>query len=834
MAIAQNKEVPAEPSPAPSVLSTIDSNLISFQLQGSQCQGISLPTNMGLQEPTSIVIMEGEHDLTHYIDNTDLTTFETDFNPDVFNSTLDQHLPLDGMTADSGTLVSDAFQVDGLSESQVIPMETTTVQDTPYCVIVKDGKKFLIKLQVLKPENQAGAQVDANPNVPTTTAVPENANKVEGVVKNPRKKAVKKEPTVTKPKVTIGGKPKMSGGGKPKMMSIGGKPPIKTYEAKTKLAQNRKAAAAANAANANSPATATAPAPQVSPFASGIPNFYKKEEPGSPTKTVNNAPGPAPKKTPPKPRAKPEGSAGTGVKRSSKSAAEAARKALEEEKLRLKVREQKQIRDQRKKEIELKVQQDKDAETLKALNIKLVPPPVKIPKIPKKTASFSDMIGIPGIKEKSSDAKKSSTSRGSKENEKSKDKDKSKNDAKTDVVLKPDPPAPAAPPKERKHRVKVFNTGKSRSLGLLEDIEQTLDKSKSGKDKDKEFHDSGIPDIDIPNSVLLGSGPSKPSKRPSLDGLVKPGEAKKPKLDEKEKKREKESKSSDSKKSSKTVIMESDMFMNALTASSTTTKPTRSKRRISSSGDKDKDKDLLSPSMTAAAPAKSASTKPNLKSPTPDEEPVKPVFNFYRDTLTEDDDPKKESPEPDDPADDIKMDITNTPDSPENPVIDSFTPEENEGKLKSALVILRPKDKPKKFVRWREEDELTHFCYFEMDETERVNVSRPAGGAQIRNFAEMKSMERSDERKVIVINKRKSLLGVEDKMEEKINWKPLTRIDFVRGIPEVPIHSRELLIQEEREKGILGVFYFYKSQIPDTPEEAEDALVLNQDDSFMK
>jgi hypothetical protein len=420
------------------------------------------------------------------------------------------------------------------------------------------------------------------------------------------------------------------------------------------------------------------------------------------------------------------------------------------------------------------------------------------------------MIGIPGVtKEKTSvESKKSSPAKASKENDKSKT---------STSGVKPEDAKPEAPAKERKHRPKVFNTGKSRSLGLLQDMEQTLDKSKASKLK-KEEEGGPIPDVELPTGLLPPSA-GKPTKRPSIDGLIKPGDAKKAKLsDEKEKK--------EAKKAKIIGIQESSLFMEAINiASSNSSKPSRSKRRTSSTGEKE----LLTPPVIIGPSGSGKSGKGKVSSPA-DEEPVKPVFNFYRDTLTEEAEPKKEEA-PEEPtltsqdkdkdcspdgSDDSKME---TGDDAE-PVVDSFVPDDDDGKLRSALVIHRSKNKPKKTVRWREEDELKEFHFFEMDDTERVNVSR-------KNFAEMKSQERSEERQAI----KRNLFGVDDKMEEKLPWKTPAPIIFVKEIPELPITSLEQLAQEEREKGILGVVYFSKSQIPDSPEEPEDVLVLNQDDT---
>jgi len=62
------------------------------------------------------------------------------------------------------------------------------------------------------------------------------------------------------------------------------------------------------------------------------------------------------------------------------------------------------------------------------------------------------------------------------------------------------------------------------------------------------------------------------------------------------------------------------------------------------------------------------------------------------------------------------------------------------------LVVHRSKRAPRKSVRWRPESELVSFQYFELDENERVNVSRA-------NFGDLKALERNRERESFMFNK---------------------------------------------------------------------------------
>lgn len=67
------------------------------------------------------------------------------------------------------------------------------------------------------------------------------------------------------------------------------------------------------------------------------------------------------------------------------------------------------------------------------------------------------------------------------------------------------------------------------------------------------------------------------------------------------------------------------------------------------------------------------------------------------------------------------------------------TSEEPSSKLyPNGVLVYKAKKGPKKSVKWKEEADLTTIKYFELDENERVNVTR--------NFVDMKLMERSHER----------------------------------------------------------------------------------------
>lgn len=83
----------------------------------------------------------------------------------------------------------------------------------------------------------------------------------------------------------------------------------------------------------------------------------------------------------------------------------------------------------------------------------------------------------------------------------------------------------------------------------------------------------------------------------------------------------------------------------------------------------------------------------------------------------------------------------------------------------NGVLVCKARRGPKKSVRWKEDTELTSVRLFELDETERVNVTR--------TFVDMKLMERSHEREAFQLARK---LGERTTkiMQSFLNWKGLT------------------------------------------------------------
>uniref|UniRef100_A0A182P5H8 TFIIS N-terminal domain-containing protein n=1 Tax=Anopheles epiroticus TaxID=199890 RepID=A0A182P5H8_9DIPT len=126
------------------------------------------------------------------------------------------------------------------------------------------------------------------------------------------------------------------------------------------------------------------------------------------------------------------------------------------------------------------------------------------------------------------------------------------------------------------------------------------------------------------------------------------------------------------------------------------------------------------------------------------------------------------------------------------------------------LVIHRRKG-PKKQLRWRAAEELEEVRYFELDVTERCNVTK--------SFTDMKQMERVDERQKFMLSRK---IGSEDIMVERTAWRPLLLVDNVPPSPDGN-QSLERNVQRQRERGCLQALYFNKHMIPDSPVEPDPA-----------
>ncbi|XP_071656996.1 serine/threonine-protein phosphatase 1 regulatory subunit 10 isoform X2 [Patagioenas fasciata] len=121
------------------------------------------------------------------------------------------------------------------------------------------------------------------------------------------------------------------------------------------------------------------------------------------------------------------------------------------------------------------------------------------------------------------------------------------------------------------------------------------------------------------------------------------------------------------------------------------------------------------------------------------------------------------------------------------------------------------KGRKRKTVSWPEENKLREYFYFELDETERVNVNK------IKDFGEAAKRELLKDREAFETARRLS----HDSMEEKVPWNPPRALALPPPLVPPGSGSRERFTQAEREKGILQEIFLSKESVPDSPHEPD-------------
>ncbi|GAB6021910.1 hypothetical protein CHUAL_006073 [Chamberlinius hualienensis] len=387
-----------------------------------------------------------------------------------------------------------------------------------------------------------------------------------------------------------------------------------------------------------------------------------------------------------------------------------------------------------------------------------------------------------------------------------------------DFIRNPEP-KDTVKPKERKSTVKLYQT-KFRSTGLDEPVQLPRQPVKKTADK--------VPPLIISKNSIkrIGSSLSKElgpiPKKPKLPHISLP----KIESDSSVKElNEKYSPITNERREIKLIaprpkpihtITESAGFMDALVAPVQT--PIRKKKKLNSKVPTTPP--LVPVPASASVPAPQPQPPPT---PTPTPPPViTPKLQFYKDTLeVQEDEENSENTKQDGANKSLEIQEGEMEESSmtldENSITSEeirVSPKESENvddmsEINSNIASNKRKRKNKK-VSWADDNNLKEVFYFELDETERVNVNN------VKNFGDLKTLERLKEREAVE-NARRSLMGTG---EERMAWF-LHFIDNLQSLIIPGCNSKEREIQKSREECVLQEIFFSKESLPETPHEPD-------------
>uniref|UniRef100_A0A669F2E6 Serine/threonine-protein phosphatase 1 regulatory subunit 10 n=1 Tax=Oreochromis niloticus TaxID=8128 RepID=A0A669F2E6_ORENI len=194
---------------------------------------------------------------------------------------------------------------------------------------------------------------------------------------------------------------------------------------------------------------------------------------------------------------------------------------------------------------------------------------------------------------------------------------------------------------------------------------------------------------------------------------------------------------------------------------------------------------------------------------------------------------------PESAASTTPADENQEPEQPGTPVPSEDPEPSDNGEKPNALAeprgeeeSLTKKGKKKKTVHWAEEEQLKHYFYFDLDETERVNVNK------IKDFGEAAKRELMMDRQTFEMARRLS----HDTMEERVPWTPPRPLTLAGSLVTPGANSTEKLTQRDREMGILQEIFLSKESVPDSPHEPDPEpyepmpprlIPLDEDSSMM-
>ena len=182
-------------------------------------------------------------------------------------------------------------------------------------------------------------------------------------------------------------------------------------------------------------------------------------------------------------------------------------------------------------------------------------------------------------------------------------------------------------------------------------------------------------------------------------------------------------------------------------------------------------------------------------------------FSFYRDTMSETNGDKS-------PENDAKNDVSLSPPTqdeasvPSDSDLPSEDPESALPREVRGILVLAKGPKRSRRIQWKPQESLVEVQYFELDETERVNVNKL-------KFEEARKNE-------AIAEKAKMLQKQKVVMEDNRAWPGMQTIEC--ELPEIDYggNSNEKKEQEQRENKVLQILFF-NNKLPNDPSEPDAA-----------
>jgi len=200
-----------------------------------------------------------------------------------------------------------------------------------------------------------------------------------------------------------------------------------------------------------------------------------------------------------------------------------------------------------------------------------------------------------------------------------------------------------------------------------------------------------------------------------------------------------------------------------------------------------------------------------------EEKEAAPFFSFYRDTMEDEDGAKKSqevgnaSPESETAADQPKSPSQEKDETNKEVEMPFVEPESDLPREVRGILVYAKGPKRTRRIQWKTDDQLVEIEYFELDETERVNVNKL-------KFEEQKKREAEYEK--TAMHKKPGNNEINDNRQ----WPNITGMVLSCELPEIDYggNSNEKKEQQQRENTVLQALFF-NNKLPSDPIEPDAA-----------